>query len=135
MKEGADLTIYNETPSDIFIIDKFSFDQSQENKKLEIFSYGYYANTNKIRPYLNQEYITMYTNKTIFFPITEYNDNKVYDYLTFYFIKKENLEKTKQELNKNKLYDSINIDLNKFHPKGNDNHLYFGEKKIEFKNY
>ncbi|CAD0222994.1 hypothetical protein [Chryseobacterium sp. JV274] len=136
IKEGAEMTIYNETNSDIFIIDKFHFDNTDLSKPFEIFSYGYdSSNTKEIRPYLKPEYVTMYTNKTLFFPLGDYDNNKVYKTLIFYFIKRENLRKTKQEILTNKLYDSIDISLSKFHKEGNDNHMHIKENKVEFKNY
>lgn len=137
VKEGADLTVYNGTRYDVFLIDKYTLDNLDRSKNIQIFTEGFInSNTKKTRPYLNPEYITMYTNKTIFFPLKDFNNNKKdYNSLTFYFIKKENLGKTKQQIVKNKLYDSIKINLGKFHQEGSDNHVYLEENKIEFKSY
>lgn len=77
----------------------------------------------------------MYTNKTLFFPLGDYDNNKVYKTLIFYFIKRENLRKTKQEILANKLYDSIDISLKKFHQESSDNHMHIKENKFEFRNY
>ena len=135
VKEGADLTIYNGTSYDIFIVDKYTLDNLNSNKKIQIFTEGFVnSNTKRTRPYLKQEYVTMYTNKTIFFPLKDYENNKAYNSLIFYFIKREYLGKTKQEIFEKKLYDSIRINLDKFHQKGSDNHLYIEENKSEFKN-
>lgn len=133
IKDGANLTIYNETSSDIYIIDKYTIERKTE-KFIDIFDNGFSSDRNKKIIHLKDNLITMYTNKTIFFPLKDYEKNKAYNALIFYFIKREDLAKTKQDIFSNKLYDSIRINLDKFHQEGSDNHLYIEENKSEFKN-
>lgn len=108
VKEGSHIGIYNKTESDIFIIDKYDFDGLNGNKIIDIIGYGYQnPKTNEINRYLKFEYITMLTVKDIFFSIEQYKNNKKYTSLIFYIIRKKNLNKTKNEIIKGKLYDSI----------------------------
>ena len=118
-KEGAFIHIYNESNNDIFIIDKYSFENNVESK-IKIFDEGFSSFTGKRIPYLKPEYITRYTNKTIFFPIEDYQKNKKYNLLTFYIIRQN---------------DSINIKINDFHPYEYDNHLYISNNKLDFRNF
>ncbi len=133
-KEGAFIHIYNESNNDIFIIDKYSFENNVESK-IKIFDEGFSSFTGKRIPYLKPEYITRYTNKTIFFPIEDYQKNKKYNLLTFYIIRQKDIDKPKLEIQKRRLYDSINIKINDFHPYEYDNHLYISNNKLDFQNF
>lgn len=135
MKEGAGLTVYNRNGYDIFVIDRFTLGNTDNNKPLEVLNKSFVnLNTKKLENYLKDELITMYTNKRIFFSIKNYNNNKIYDYLTFYIVKRRDLIKTKQVILEHKLYDSINVEFNKFEEKGINNHLYIEGNRISFKN-
>jgi len=135
-KKGGELTIKNETGSDIFVIDKFSFDSEPEDRPLQIFDFGYEnENTNKLRPYLKPEYIPMYTDKTIFLSIEDYHKNYLYGSLIYYIIKKENLIKLKRDILKEKLFQVIKIDLKKYNEKDDNNYLYYNNDTILYKNY
>lgn len=134
IKEGSEINIYNGTKSDIYLLDKSNFEVQQLDKPVKIFSYGIdNFNNYKERPYLNPEYITMYTNKTIIFSDEDYKRNKVYESLIFYIIKRKNLSESKRTLLNKKLYDSIIIDFNDFHLHGTNNNLYIEENRILFK--
>ena len=120
------------------MIDKYKFNSLDNKKPLDFFTYYYYnynKKTKRIEAYLSEYYITRYTNKSVFFSIEDYENNLKFGSLTFYIIKKENLYKNKQEILRNNLYDSINIDLKNFHQEGSDNHLYIDENKSKFKSY
>lgn len=135
-KEGAELHISNETASDVFITDKFTFDNLGDEKKIEIFTWGIVnENTKNLRPYLKPELITMYTNKSVFISKTDFDNNKRYNSLVFYLVRRKNLGKTKREIVAHKLYDSICIDLNTFHQKGNDNYLRIHSKGSVFNTF
>ena len=82
IKDGANLTVYNETPSDIYIIDRYTIDKKTK-KNIDIFDYGFSSDRNKKIIHLKDNLITMYTNKTIFFPLKDYENNKIYN-LSYY---------------------------------------------------
>ena len=69
-KPGSDITFYNESGSDIFVIDKYKFNSLDNKKPLDFFTYYYYnynKKTKRIEAYLSEYYITRYTNKSVFF--------------------------------------------------------------------
>lgn len=135
VKEGAYITVNNATQYDLFVVDRYTFDNLRKEEKIPIFTIGLVnSNTNKTRAYLKEEYVTLYANKSFFFSINDYNNNNIYNNMRFYFIRRENLSKTKEEILSHKLYDSITIDLEYFYHKGSNNYIYVEDDVVYFKN-
>lgn len=106
-REGISIEIHNDTPKDIFIMDEYIF---YKNGYIELFDKGYDIKRKHNSKFLKNNYITKYTIKDIFYSQEEFKNQ---EYIYIYIISQDHLEKKKEYIRKEKLYDSIKVYINK----------------------